>query len=74
MSLFDGFGLGCMLKMASNLLQWRMVDMDDNSKLVAFRLSIWHYKVALDDLWSQCGMITLHKRLLMKRLGRGSHL
>ena len=50
MSLFDGFEMGCMLKMASNSLQWRMVDMDDNSKLVAFRLSIWHYKVALDDL------------------------
>ena len=50
MSLFDGFEKGCMLKMASNLLQRRMVDMDDNSKLVAFRLSIWHYKVALDDL------------------------
>ena len=27
-----------------------MVDVDDNGKLVAFRLSIWHYKVALDDL------------------------
>ena len=74
MSLFDGFDLGCMLKMASNLLQWRMVDMDDNSKLVAFRLSIWHYKVALDDLWSQCGMITLHEGLLMRRLGRGFNL
>ena len=65
MSLFDGFGLGCMLKMASNLLQWRMVDMDDNSKLVAFRLSIWHYKVALNGLGSQSGMVTLHKGLLI---------
>ena len=59
----DGFGMCA--QDGFQKLQWRMVDMDDNSKLVAFRLSIWHYKVALNGLGSQSGMITLHKRLLI---------
>ena len=49
MALSICLDLGCMLK-CSNGLQWRLDCgmMDYNSKLVAFRLSIWHYKVAFD--------------------------
>ena len=49
MSLFDRLELGCMLKVLKFALMG-MVDVDGNGKLVAFRLSIWHYKVALDGL------------------------
>ena len=47
MGLFDEFDWD-VCSNTQNGLQWRMVDMEDNSKLVAFRLSIWHYKVAFD--------------------------
>ena len=50
------------------------MDLDDNGKLVAFGLSIWHYNFALDGFWFQSGMVTLHKGLLMRRLGRGFNL
>ena len=42
-------GLGCMLKVLK-FSSMGMVDVDGNGKLVAFRLSIWHYEVALSDL------------------------
>ena len=49
MSLFDGFDLGCMLKVLK-LASMVKMDVDDNGKLVAFGLSIWHYNFALDGL------------------------
>ena len=49
MSLFDRLELGCMLKVLK-FASMGMVDVDGNGKLVAFRLSIWHYNFALDDL------------------------
>ena len=49
MSLFDMLRLGCMLKMLKIASMGEM-DVDDNGKLVAFGLSIWHYEVALGGL------------------------
>ena len=40
--------LECMLKVLK-LASMGEVDVDDNGKLVAFGLSIWHYVVALSD-------------------------
>ena len=48
-SLFDMFGLGCMLKVLT-IASIVGMDVDDNGKLVAFGLSIWHYNFALDGL------------------------
>ena len=48
MSLFDRFDLGCMLKVLK--LASMEMDVDDNGKLVAIGLSIWHYGFALDGL------------------------
>ena len=48
MSLFDRLNLGCMLKVLK-LASMVEMDVDDNGKLVAFGLSIWHYEVALSD-------------------------
>ena len=45
MSLFDMLRLGCMLKMLKIASMVEM-DVDDNGKLVAFGLSIWHYNFA----------------------------
>ena len=49
MGLFDRFDLGCMLKVLK-LASMVEMDLDDNGKLVAFGLSIWHYNFALDGL------------------------
>ena len=48
-SLFAMLRLGCMLKMLK-ITSMEERDVSDNGKLVAFRLSIWHYEVALSDL------------------------
>ena len=58
----DGFKFASMEEM----------DVSGNGKLVAFRLSIWHYKVAFDGFWSQNGMVTLHEGLMLEGLGGDS--
>ena len=73
MCLFDMLELGCMLKVLK-LASMVEMDADDNGKLVAFGLSIWHYNFALDECDSQSGIMRVLKWIVMKRLGRGLDL
>ena len=49
MSLFDRFDLGMYAQCAQTSFNVER-DVDENGKLVAFGLSIWHYNFSLDGL------------------------